>query len=342
MPRKDKLTPVIPDNGITPYMFKFLDWAIVKNISKDTVKRRRMALKKFIHWCHERDLQQPQEITKPILERYQRHLYYYRKEDGQPLTFGSQHAMLSPIKSFFKWLTQENYLLYNPASELALPKKPRCLPKTILHVDDIELIINQTNVVTDEGIRDRAIIETLYSTGIRRAEVTNLTIYDIDVRRKTLMVREGKNQKDRLLPIGERALKWIEQYQQAIRPGYVTGFDNGILFLTDQGEKFKRGTLSNRIKRYITKAGIDVQGSCHLFRHAMATHMLENGADIRFIQAMLGHADLSTTQIYTQVSIEKLKQIHAATHPARDDVSEEMQAELLITLAAEAEDELIH
>lgn len=319
-------------------MLKFLDWTAVKNMSKDTVKRRRMALKKFIYWCHERDLQQPQEITKPILERYQRHLYYYRKEDGQPLTFGSQHAMLSPIKSFFKWLTQENYLLYNPASELQLPKKPRRLPKTILHIDDIELIINQTNAQTDEGIRDRAIIETLYSTGIRRGEATNLTIYDTDVRRKTLMVREGKYQKDRLLPIGERALKWIEKYRLEIRPGYVTGHDNGILFLTDQGEKFRRGTLSGRIKRYITKAGLDVQGSCHLFRHAMATHMLENGADIRFIQAMLGHADLSTTQIYTQVSIEKLKQIHAATHPAR----EEMKDELLSTLAAEAEDELIH
>ena len=342
MPRKDKQTPVIPSNGITPYMLKFLDWTAVKNMSKDTVKRRRMALKKFIHWCHERDLQQPQEITKPILERYQRHLYYYRKENGQPLTFGSQHAMLSPIKSFFKWLTQENYLLYNPASELQLPKKPRRLPKTILHIDDIELIISQTNTETDEGIRDRAIIETLYSTGIRRGEATSLTIYDIDARRQTLMVREGKYQKDRLLPIGERALKWIEHYRLDIRPSYVTGHDNGILFLTDQGEKFKRGTLSNRIKRYIKKAGLDVPGSCHLFRHAMATHMLENGADIRFIQAMLGHADLSTTQIYTQVSIEKLKQIHAATHPARDDVSEEMQAELLNTLAAEAEGELVH
>ena len=195
-------------------------------------------------------------------------------------------------------------------SEVQLPKKPRRLPKTILHIDDIELILSQTNPETDEGIRDRAIIETLYSTGIRRAEVANLTIYDIDARRKTLMVREGKCQKDRLLPIGERALKWIEKYRLEIRPGYVTGFDNGILFLTDRGEKFRRSALSGRVKRYIKKAGIDVPGSCHLFRHAMATHMLENGADIRFIQAMLGHADLSTTQIYTQVSIEKLKQIH--------------------------------
>lgn len=335
MSRKDKLTPLIKDNNLYPYMLKFLEWGKVKNISKDTIKRRNMALKKFIHWCSERDLQQPQEITKPILERYQRHLYYYRKDNGQPLTFGSQHALLSPIKSFFKWLTQQNYLLYNPASELELPKKPRRLPKTILHIDDVLHIIDQANIKTDEGIRDRAIMEVLYSTGIRRAEVTNLTLYDIDVRRKTLMVREGKYQKDRLLPIGERALNWVEQYRIDVRSDYVSGHDNGILFLTDDGQKFKRGTLSNRIKRYIVKAGIDVQGSCHLFRHAMATHMLENGADIRYIQAMLGHADLSTTQIYTQVSIEKLKQIHAATHPAKAEIKDA----LLSALAAEAEEE---
>jgi integrase/recombinase XerD len=335
MSRKDTLTPQIKDNGLTPYMHAFLEWGKVKNISKDTLTRRHMALKKFIHWCHERDLQQPQHITKPILERYQRHVYYYRKDNNQPLTLGSQHAMLSPLKSFFKWLTQENYLLYNPASELELPRKPRRLPKTILHIDDVDHILNQTNTKTDEGVRDRAIMETLYSTGIRRAECVSLTLYDIDVRRRTVMIQQGKGGKDRLLPIGQRALSWIEHYRLEVRPDYVTGHDNGILFLTDNGEKFKRGTLSGRIKRYIVKAGLDVQGSCHLFRHAMATHMLENGADIRFIQAMLGHADLSTTQIYTQVSIEKLKQIHAATHPAKA----EMKQALLNTLAAEAEEE---
>ncbi len=338
MPGKDKLTAQIQDNGITPYMFKYLEWNKVLNISGDTIERYKGALTRFIHWSHERDLQQPQEITKAILDRYQRHLYYYRKENGQPLTFGSQVALLAPVKSFFKWLTKENYLLYNPATEIELPKYARNLPRTILHIDDVELILNQTNTKTDEGVRDRAIIETLYSTGIRRAELVNLGVYDIDTRRQTLMVREGKNKKDRLLPIGQRALHWLEKYRLEIRPDYVTGQDNGILFLTDQGEAFKRGTLSGRIKRYIKKAGLDIQGSCHLFRHAMATHMLENGADIRYIQAMLGHENLSTTQIYTQVSIEKLKQIHAATHPAR----EEMQDELLSTLAAESEDELIH
>jgi len=314
--RRDPHKDVVERNGLFPYMQAFLEWTEVKGYSHDTLRRRRAALKRFIIWCDERELQTPQEITKPILERYQRYLYYYRKSDGQPLTFGSQYVMLTPIKTFFKWLTKENHILYNPASELELPQKPKRLPKTILPVEDIEAILAQPDIETAAGLRDRAIMELLYSTGIRRMELVKLTVYDLDTRRSTLMIREGKGRKDRLLPIGQRALAWAEKYQQDARPTLVTGKDDGTLFITDQGTPFRRGALGGRIKRYIRSAGIEVEGSCHLFRHAMATHMLENGADIRFIQAMLGHEDLSTTEIYTHVSIEKLRQIHALTHPA--------------------------
>ena len=117
--------------------------------------------------------------------------------------------------------------------------------------------------------------------------------------------------------MGERALRWVKKYQHEVRPGLVMRHDDGTLFLTGKGQAFGRNALANRIKGYIRQAGIEVQGSCHLFRHAMATHMLENGADVRFIQAMLGHEDLNTTQVYTQVSIKKLTEIHAATHPAK-------------------------
>ncbi len=341
--RKDKDLDVLKTNGMYPYLQQFLEWTLVKGFSKDTAKRRRSALKKFILWSHERDLQQPQDITKPILDRYQRYLYYYRKADGQPLTFSSQNVFLSPIKSFFKWLTRENYILYNPASEMELPKKSRRLPKTILHPSEIETILQQPNIDNDDGVRDRAIMEVLYSTGIRRTEVCHLKVYDIDAKRHTLMVNEGKGNRDRLLPIGERALLWIEKYQWEIRPHYAVGNDEGILFLTDDGQRFKRGTLSNRVKRYIRQAGLEVKGSCHLFRHAMATHMLDNGADIRYIQSMLGHADLSTTQIYTHVSIEKLKQIHEATHPAKLKHDEEERTpiskeDLLDIIASENEE----
>ena len=307
---------VVEGSGLFPYMQALLEWTEVKGFRSDTYLRRQSALRRFIVWCDERELHTPQEITKPILERYQRYLYYYRKSDGQPLTFGSQHVMLTPIKTFFKWLTKENHILYNPASELELPQKPKRLPKTILPVEDIEAILAQPDIETAAGLRDRAIMELLYSTGIRRMELVKLTVYDLDTRRSTLMIREGKGKKDRLLPIGQRALAWVAKYQQESRPTLITGKDSGSLFITDQGTPFRRGALGGRIKRYIRAADIEVAGSCHLFRHAMATHMLENGADIRFIQVMLGHEDLSTTEIYTRVSIEKLRQIHALTHPA--------------------------
>jgi integrase/recombinase XerD len=159
-------------------------------------------------------------------------------------------------------------------------------------------------------------MELLYSTGLRRLEVVRLHGDDLDVRRRILLVREGKGGKDRYVPVGERALHWIARYLNEAReelslPGVLN------LFVSDYGDELNDGLLSVWVKRYMDRAGVKKNGSCHLFRHAMATHMLENGADIRFIQAMLGHANLTTTQIYTFVSIDKLQQIHAATHPAR-------------------------
>lgn len=177
-------------------------------------------------------------------------------------------------------------------------------------------MLNQPDIATPWGLRDRAILETLYSTGIRRMEMTRLTLYDVDLAQGTVMVRQGKGAKDRLIPIGARACAWIARYLEEVRPLLATRSDELALFLTDYGESFEKNRLGDLVRRYLRHAGIP-HGSCHAFRHAMATHMLENGADIRFIQAMLGHSELSTTQIYTQVSIGKLKEIHTATHPAR-------------------------
>ncbi len=317
--RKLKPTPEaypIAHHGITPYLNRFIEASAVSGLSETTVEIRRRMLSRFILWCDERDLDRPQDITRPILERYRRYLYHYRKVDGQPLSFATQQQRLVPIKMFFKWLTKENYLLYNPASELELPKVHRRLPKQLLSADEVERILNQTLLHGELGIRDRAIIETLYSTGIRRMELANLKLYDVDTRNGTLMVREGKGKKDRMVPIGQRAGQWIERYRDEVRHTLVVEPDAGYLFLHEYGEPFHGNRLTDLVKKYIQAAGVNKPGACHIFRHTMATLMLDNGADIRFIQAMLGHSDLSTTQIYTQVSIVKLKEIHALTHPA--------------------------
>ncbi len=304
-------------NPLNLYLASFLEWSAARGLSDQTLETRENALRRFIAWCDERDLSHPKDVTLPVLERYQRYLYHYRKPNGEPLTFGTQQTRLVPLKAFFQWATRERHLLYNPASELLLPRLPRRLPKHILSVADIESLIGQPDIATPSGLRDRAMLETLYSSGIRRMELVELELYDLDTRGGGLTVRGGKGGRDRVVPLGARACLWLDRYLEEVRPLLVTGQDAGRCFLTDFGEPFEKNRLGDLVKRYVERAGFKVIGSCHLFRHAMATHMLENGADIRYIQAILGHHDLDTTAIYTQVSIHKLKEIHAATHPAK-------------------------
>jgi integrase/recombinase XerD len=294
----------------------------------------------------------PQEITKPILERYQRHLFHMRRPDGRALSFRAQHSRLVPVRGYFKWLTRQNVLLYNPASELELPKLEHRLPRHVLTLSEAEAVMNLPDVREVLGVRDRAVLETFYSTGMRRSELVHLAVFDLDTERGTILIRQGKGKKDRMVPVGERAAAWIEKYLHESRPQLVVGADEGALFLTNTGESFTPNRLSQLVRNYVKEANLGKTGSCHIFRHTAATLMLEGGADIRYIQAMLGHAELSTTQIYTQVSIRKLQQVHRATHPgatlqrraskpASEEVLDEEAARIALfsLLAAEAEAE---
>ena len=179
----------------------------------------------------------------------------------------------------------------------------------------METVLNQPDLSSPFGIRDRAIMETFYSTGIRRLELVNLTIFNVDQNRGTLFINQGKGNRDRVIPIGERAMAWIDKYQEEVRSELLVDPNVTTLFITYLGEGFHPNKLTATMRKYIQQAGVSKSGSCHVFRHTMATQMLENGADIRFIQEMLGHACLDTTQRYTHVSITKLKEIHTATHP---------------------------
>lgn len=301
---------------LVKYMESHFEWMGMTGYSFDTVRARRQSLRRFIAWCDERGLHQPADVTKAVLERYQRHLFYYRKSDGAPLTLGSQHGALAPLKTWFKWLARENHILYNPASELDLPRCPRHLPRAILSVPEVEAILGEADPSTPYGLRDRAMLELLYSTGLRRMEVAGLALYDVDANRRLVFVREGKGAKDRVVPMGERALAWLERYITEARPQLIAA-ELSALFVTDYGEPVSPEFVASHVKRYMDFAGIKKPGSTHLLRHAMATHMLEAGADVRVLQALLGHSCLNTTEIYTHVSIEHLKAIHDATHPAR-------------------------
>jgi integrase/recombinase XerD len=294
---------------------EFLEARRARHFSPRTVEWNENELRFFMTWCEERAVSNPTEITRPILERYQRWLYYYRKANGQPLSIASQHKRLAGVVAFFRWLARSNLILFNPASELELPRLDRRLPRQVLSAMEVEQIMSMPDVTTENGIRDRAMLETLYSTGIRRAELVGLGIYDVQAEQGTLMVRLGKGRKDRVVPIGERALGWIDKYVIEVRPKHVTEPDSRALFISHMGQAFSPHWATDIVRGYVEKAGIGKTGGCHLFRHTMATLMLESGADIRFIQAMLGHAKLETTSIYTYVSIRKLKEVHELTHP---------------------------
>lgn len=191
------------------------------------------------------------------------------------------------------------------------------LEKVVLTAHEVELVLMQPDVNDPLGVRARAILETLYSTGMRRMELVALGVYDVDWQRETAHIRSGKGKKERIVPIGGRALLWIRRYLDDVRPLLLAGRSEPALFLTINGEPMRRQTVSDLVTKCIEAAGINKTGSAHVLRHTAATLMLENGADVRFIQAMLGHEKLSSTEIYTKVSIEKLNEVHAATHRAR-------------------------
>ena len=327
MGRRGQHTPSkIPGDLTDPYGFvrlvgEFETWMGVHGYSTATIDNRRRMLGFFIVWLDERGIHRPADVTRPMVERYQRHLFHYRKTDGDPLTFRSQAQRLLAVRAIYKRAAKQRRVLYNPAAELELPKVERRLPRPALTAGEAETVLAVPDISTVVGLRDRAMLEVLYSTGIRRAELAGLHLFDLDADRKTLLIRQGKNKKDRLIPIGARALEWIDRYYATSRPSLAAEPDDGVLFLTVDGTAFSPDRLTQLARDHVETSGVPKTGACHLFRHTMATLMLEGGADIRYVQQMLGHADISTTQIYTQVTIHQLAAIHAATHPATTNVS---------------------
>jgi len=296
---------------------RYLEWISARGYSAMTVKGRRYDLGYFKQWCEDRGITDPQEVTRPVLERYQGYLHYSQNKTkkNQKLSTRTQQLRLTTLKGFFKWLSKYNHITGNPASELVLPKLGKRLPHAVLTIREIEKVLNVIDLESPLGLRDRAILETLYSTGIRRMELCNLKKQDLNLEEGFVLVREGKNNKDRVVPIGERAIAWLDKYLWDSRPLLAPDPDYGMVFLTIHGKPIKPKHLTTLTNKYVKLAGLGKTGSCHIFRHTMATLMLDGGADIRYIQEMLGHARLETTQVYTSVSKKKLKEVHKKTHP---------------------------
>jgi integrase/recombinase XerD len=304
---------------LAAWVHAHLRWAEVSRLAPMSLVLRQRGLARFVAWAHERGLRHPRELTRQVLEAYQRHLYLARSQrDGAPLGLRTQQQLVGAVRGWCKWLTREGHIPANPAADLEMPRMPRSLPRTLLSVDQVRQLMAQPDIEGLTGVRDRAMLELLYGTGMRRSELMNLQLGDVDLAQATVFIRQGKGRRDRYVPMGQSARHWVARYAAEVRPmltGQVQEAGSGwTLFLTDYGEPFEQNRLSGMVAGHLRRIGVE-HGSCHALRHACATHMLEAGAELRYIQVLLGHADLSTTQIYTHVAIGKLMAVHAATHP---------------------------
>lgn len=295
----------------------YLEQLRTHNYSSGTIEGRRDALKTFINWCAARNLTSASQITQSILEAYQVWLWSYRHPiRGKPLGWSAQRQRISTLRDWFRWMNRKSIIPYDPASDLVLPRPEKRLPSVAMTIRQIRRLLSIPDVTDPLGIRDRAILELFYTNGLRRAELCNLELQDFNADTGTLHIHLGKGKKDRIIPVGKRAVTWIRSYLRTTRPLLCTDSQITHLFLTGYGGPFNPDVLSRRVSSFMKKAGLAGHGSCHQLRHACATHMLEGGADIRFIQQLLGHEKLETTAIYTTLDIRQLKEVHRKCHPA--------------------------
>lgn len=295
----------------------YLEDCAIKGLSPRTIEGKSSHLRRFVAWCSNEGVKRPQQVSMDVIEGYQADLFRYRQpHNQQPLEKATVRNHLTSIKMLFRRLHIRGIIRNNPVSLMELPKVPRQLPKGYLDVDEVEAVLQQSLIHDYKGVRDRTILEVYYATGIRRMELANLGIDDIDLKSCIVTVRKGKGERDRRVPIAEASCVWVAIYLKHVRPRLQNLKSGRTLFLDNKGLRYREHQLTRITAKYVRRAGVRKSGACNLFRHSTATLMHQNGADIRYVQDMLGHADISTTQIYTHVAINKLREVYSETHPA--------------------------
>jgi len=287
---------------------QFLHYILVeKGLSKNTIDAYSHGLNRFLDYLRRKGIQEMSKVSKLDIRAF---LLVLKR---QGLSTRSVVRNLAAIRSFFRFLIQEGILDANPIEELESPKIERKLPE-ILTLKEVEQLLGQPNSQTPLGIRDRTMLEVLYATGMRVSELTKLPVQQVNLEGGYVLVF-GKGSKERIIPLGSEAMKWIALYLNSARERLAKRKESPSLFINRSGRGMSRQQFWKNIKAYGRRAGIRKRISPHLLRHSFASHLLEGGADLRSVQLMLGHADISTTQIYTHVTGERLKKIHQRYHP---------------------------
>jgi len=287
---------------------QFLHYLTVeKGLSDNTIEAYHHDVGRFLGHLREKEIQDFSRVDRVNLRAF---LAGLRRQGLSTRSIARNQAAL---RTFFRFLLLEGILESNPAEDLESPKTDRNLPE-ILTLREVEELLEQPDLKTPLGIRDRAMLETLYATGIRVSELIQLSIHQVNLEGGYALIY-GKGSKERIVPLGSEAIQWITHYVQGVRMGLLRGKESPSLFLGRSGKGMSRQRFWKSLKGYGQKAGIRKRMSPHLLRHSFASHLLERGADLRSVQMLLGHADISTTQIYTHVTGERLKKVHKKYHP---------------------------
>ena len=291
----------------TDLLEKYLDalW-LEKGLSNNTLASYRNDLKQLQLWAEKNGL--------ALIALRQNHLQAFLADRFEK-SFSSRSTarFLSCIRGFFTYLLRENLISEDPVALIDSPKLGRPLPKTLTE-RDVEKLLEAPDIETAIGLRDRTMLEVIYACGLRVSELVGIEVPMVNLRQGVLRVT-GKGSKERLIPLGEEASDWLQRYLKNGRPDLMKGVPGTAVFPSNRGKAMTRQAFWHRLKQYAIVAGIDKPLSPHTLRHAFATHLLNHGADLRVVQLLLGHADLSTTQIYTHVAQERMKSLHQQHHP---------------------------
>lgn len=275
-------------------------------LSKNTLVSYRLDLTQFAGWLH-------QACAKTLLDANQADIQQYlavRFPQSKPRSIS---RLIASLRRFYRYHLREARVASDPTEQIDSPKLPRALPKS-LNEEEVEALLKAPDIDSPLGLRDRAMLELLYASGLRVSELVGLKVTEVSLSEGVIRVT-GKGSKTRLVPMGELAVEWIARYLKQSRPHILQKRLSDTLFVTQRGSAMTRQAFWYLIKRYALLAGITKHLSPHVLRHAFATHLLNHGADLRVVQMLLGHADISTTQIYTHVARERLKQLHSLHHP---------------------------
>ena len=300
---------------VTTLIPEYLRHLEARNCSFYTVKNVKSVLKLFCAFLGEEEITKVEHLTLELLEDYQQELAFAFTAKGRPLAVRTREKRLSVLKGFTRYLKEHDYITHDPGACIKLPKQPRKLPHAILNEPDVKRLLAAPDTRTNRGYRNRAIVELLYDTGIRRAEIADVKLADLDLDGGYLLVR-GKGDKERVVPVSARVCGILRNYILAVRPEFLKGNGNDYLFLNRWGSRMDVNGIWAVVKRTALLSRVKTRVTTHTLRHTCATHMLKNGAPVRHIQEMLGHESLETTQIYTHVTINDLKEVHSRYHPS--------------------------